>query len=207
MSSAPTLNHRFPVVPAVSADNEISENLVRFTEVQLLMPGRFGDARGFFSETFNRSQLEQRGIRHDWVQDNHSLSEPRGVVRGLHFQVPPQAQAKLIRVVRGAIFDVVVDLRPDSPTRHQHAWAVLSAENWRQLYVPIGFAHGFCTLQQNTEVIYKVSAYYSRADERAVLWNDPALGIPWPLEPEEAVLSAKDGAAPLLAELPVIDWA
>lgn len=171
--------------------------------LRLLEPRRFGDDRGFFSETFRRSTFEDAGIVHDWVQDNHSLSGPRGTVRGLHFQLPPKGQAKLVRVTRGRVLDVAVDLRRGSPTFGQHVAVELSADAWNQLYVPVGFAHGFCTLEEDTEVLYKVSEYYSPEHDRGLRWDDPALGIEWPFSAAEAVLSPKDQAHPLLAELPV----
>jgi dTDP-4-dehydrorhamnose 3,5-epimerase len=169
-------------------------------DVLLIEPARFGDSRGFFSEVWSRRTLAQHGLEAEFVQDNHSLSREAGVVRGLHFQTPPAAQGKLVRVVRGAILDVAVDIREGSPTFGRHVAAVLSAENWRQLWVPRGFAHGFATLEPDTEVIYKVDAYYDRAADAGILWNDPALGIEWPVT--EAVLSDKDRAAPRLADIP-----
>ncbi len=169
-------------------------------DVLLIEPARFGDSRGFFSEVWSRRTLAQHGLEAEFVQDNHSLSRDVGVVRGLHFQTPPAAQGKLVRVVRGAILDVAVDIREGSPTFGRHVAAVLSAENWRQLWVPRGFAHGFATLEPDTEVIYKVDAYYDRAADAGILWNDPALGIEWPVT--EAVLSDKDRAAPRLADIP-----
>jgi dTDP-4-dehydrorhamnose 3,5-epimerase len=138
-----------------------------------------------------------------FVQDNHSLSLQPGVVRGLHFQAPPHAQGKLVRVPRGAIFDVAVDIRAGSPTYGRHVAAVLSAANWCQLWIPIGFAHGFCTLEPGTEVLYKVTDYYAPDYDRGVRWNDPRLGIDWPVTAADAILSAKDARNPLLAELPV----
>lgn len=168
-------------------------------DVLLIEPARFGDARGFFSEVWSHRSLAQHGLDVAFVQDNHSLSREVGVVRGLHFQRPPAAQGKLVRVVRGAILDVAVDIRQGSATYGQHVSAVLSAENWRQLWVPRGFAHGFATLEPDTEVIYKVDAYYDREADAGILWNDPALGIDWPAT--DAVLSDKDRAAPRLAEI------
>ena len=173
-------------------------------EVKLITPPIFRDERGSFSETFNERALAAFGISQRFVQDNHSLSVPRGVVRGLHFQIPPQAQDKLVRVVRGAIFDVAVDIRRDSPTFAKHVTAILSADNRAQLWVPKGFAHGFCTLEPNTEVLYKVTAYYAPECDRGLRWNDPKLAIAWPLAPADAILSSKDRAHPTLAELPWI---
>ena len=170
-------------------------------DVRLVTPSRHGDHRGFFSETFRLSALHAADIKVDWVQDNHSFSKSRGVVRGLHFQRPPFAQAKLLRVVRGAILDVAVDLRRASPTYGRHVAVELSAENWRQLYVPVGFAHGFCTLTENCEVLYKTSAEYSPAEEGGVLWNDPDLKIVWPIETSVATLSARDSEWPCLKDL------
>jgi len=160
--------------------------------VLVIEPRKHGDARGFFSETFRAAALREAGVDVEWVQDNHSLSAPRGVMRGLHFQRPPMAQAKLLRVVRGAILDVAVDIRRGSPTYGRHVAVELSAENWKQMYVPAGFAHGFCTLVENTEVIYKVSADYAPESEGGVIWNDPDLGIAWPVSAAEATVSARD---------------
>jgi dTDP-4-dehydrorhamnose 3,5-epimerase len=171
-------------------------------EVKIVTPRRFGDHRGFFSETYNRQRFFAAGIDTEFVQDNHSLSAAVGTVRGLHFQSEPFAQAKLIRVVRGSILDVAVDIRRSSPTYGQHAAVELSAENGRQLFVPVGFAHGFCTLEPNTEIQYKVSAYYSAANDHGLAWNDPELGIAWPIAPAKAILSDKDSRQPTLAELP-----
>jgi dTDP-4-dehydrorhamnose 3,5-epimerase len=170
-------------------------------DVKVLVPARFGDARGFFSETYSRRLLREcAGIDCEFVQDNHSLSAGAGVVRGLHYQVPPMAQDKLVRVVRGAILDVAVDVRRGSPTFGRHVSVVLSAENWRQVFVPVGFAHGFVTLEPNTEVVYKVSNYYAPTHERGVRWDDPALGIEWGVSADRAVLSDKDRRYPALAE-------
>jgi dTDP-4-dehydrorhamnose 3,5-epimerase len=169
--------------------------------VKLLTPKKFGDNRGFFSETFNRNTFrELTGVDADFVQDNQSLSVEKGVVRGLHYQLPPTAQAKLVRVTRGAILDVAVDIHRGSPTFGKHVAAVISAENWRQIFVPVGFAHGFVTLEANTEVLYKVTAYYSPTDERGIRWNDPALRIDWGITEGAAVLSEKDRKYPTLAE-------
>jgi dTDP-4-dehydrorhamnose 3,5-epimerase len=173
-------------------------------DVKLICPPKIGDPRGFFSETYSKRGLAGAGIMLDFVQDNHSLSAQPGTVRGLHFQTPPFAQDKLVRVTRGAVFDVAVDLRRGSPTYGQHVSAVLSAENWHQLLVPIGFAHGFMTLEPDTEVLYKVTNYYAPDSDRGLLWNDPELGIAWPLAQESAILSDKDRKHPRLRALPDI---
>ena len=170
-------------------------------EVRLLSPQRFQDERGFFSETWSRPRLREQGIDVDFVQDNHSLSREVGTVRGLHFQTPPFAQAKLVRVTRGAILDVAVDLRRGSPTFGRHVSAIVSAEAWNQIFVPVGFAHGFCTLEPDTEVIYKVDNVYAPKCDRGLRWNDPALGIAWPVDEARATLSAKDQQHPLLRDL------
>ena len=168
-------------------------------EVLLITPPRFGDSRGFFSEVFNRERFAAAGVDADFVQDNQSLSREKGVVRGLHCQVAPYAQGKLVRCVRGAIWDVAVDARVGSATYGRWAAAELSAENWAQLWVPAGFLHGFCTLEADTEVLYKVTAGYSKESERGVIWNDPALALPWPVTAGGAVLSEKDLVLPTLA--------
>ena len=170
-------------------------------EVRMLKPDRHGDRRGFLSEVYSRRTLAEAGIEIEFVQDNHSLSAETGTVRGLHFQAPPFAQDKLVRVVRGSVFDVAVDLRRGSPTYARHVSAVLSSEAWNQLLVPIGFAHGFMTLEPDTEVIYKVSGYYAPEHDMGLRWNDPDLAIRWPLEAEAAVLSPKDGDLPKLSEI------
>ena len=167
-------------------------------ELVELTPRRFGDERGFFSEVWNHARFAEAGIPTQFVQDNVSLSRSKGVLRGLHFQTPPAAQAKLVRVSCGSIFDVGVDIRRSSPTFGRWAGVVLSAEKWNQLYVPEGFAHGFVTLEDDTEVTYKVSAPYSPEHDRSIRFDDPAIGIDWPLD-GEPVLSEKDAAAPLLA--------
>lgn len=166
----------------------------------LMTPKRFGDARGFFSETYNARTLAEIGITVPFVQDNHSLSAARGTVRGLHFQTPPFAQDKLVRVTHGSILDVAVDIRKGSPTYGKHVAVELSAGNWRQMFVPIGFAHGFCTLEPNTEVLYKVTNFYSAACDKGIRWNDPSLAIAWP-DFAGATLSAKDAALPDVAAL------
>jgi dTDP-4-dehydrorhamnose 3,5-epimerase len=172
-------------------------------DVVAVTPARHGDARGFFSETFVRARFEAAGLPADFVQDNHSWSAEKGVVRGLHFQIEPASQGKLVRCTRGAVYDVAVDLRAGSPSYGRHVARVLSAENWTQLWVPAGFAHGFCTLEENCEVLYKVTAPYEPACDRGLAWDDPALAIPWPVEAERAILSDKDRRQPRLADLPV----
>ncbi len=170
-------------------------------EVKLIKPKVFRDARGFFSETFSQRALAEAGIAETFVQDNHSLSSETGTVRGLHFQKPPFAQGKLVRVTRGRVLDVALDLRRASPTYGRHVMRELSAENWAQLYVPVGFAHAFCTLEPDTEVVYKVTDYYAPQADAGVLWSDPALAIAWPITPDRARLSEKDARLPRLAEL------
>jgi dTDP-4-dehydrorhamnose 3,5-epimerase len=168
-------------------------------DVLLLVPPRFADERGFFSETFNAERFAAAGVPGPFVQDNHSYSMRRGTVRGLHCQIAPSIQGKLVRVLRGAIWDVVVDIRHGSPTYGKHVSAVLSADKCTQLWVPGGFLHGFCTLEPDSEVLYKVTAPYDKAAERGVIWNDPDLALPWPVTAAAAVLSAKDAQLPPLA--------
>jgi dTDP-4-dehydrorhamnose 3,5-epimerase len=171
-----------------------------FPDVKILLPRQFKDHRGFFSEVYSTKLLGEAGIAPPFVQDNHSLSVEKGVLRGLHYQVAPMAQDKLIRVVRGAILDVAVDVRRGSPTFGKHVTAVLSAEKWNQIFVPVGFAHGFVTLEPNTEVLYKVSSFYSPQHERGIRWNDPALGIDWGVSEAQAVLSDRDRRHPTLSD-------
>jgi dTDP-4-dehydrorhamnose 3,5-epimerase len=170
-------------------------------DVLLIEPKRHGDARGFFSETYSRKALAEAGFDKVFVQDNHSLSEKRGVLRGLHFQRPPFMQDKLLRVARGRIFDVAVDIRQGSPTFGRWVGEELSADNWRQLLVPAGFAHGFVTLTEGCEVLYKVTADYAPHSEGGLAWNDPDLGIDWPLPADEVITNARDGAWPRLKDL------
>jgi dTDP-4-dehydrorhamnose 3,5-epimerase len=169
--------------------------------VMLIRSTRISDSRGFFAETYVKGDFAKSGIPNDFVQDNQSVSFSAGTVRGLHFQTPPFQQAKLIRVLRGRIFDAVVDLRRSSATYGTHVSVELSAEGGEQLFVPGGFAHGFCTLVATTEVFYKVDAVYSSAHDRGVNWLDPTLGIRWPVAPSEAILSDKDRALPLMNKL------
>lgn len=164
---------------------------------------RMGDERGFFSETWSRRAWAAAGIDFDFVQDNHSLSAGAGVLRGLHYQLEPMAQDKLVRVVRGAIFDVAVDIRRSSPSFGRWTGLTISAREWNQLLVPKGYAHGYVTLEPETEVIYKVSAPYSPRHERAVRYDDPTIGIAWPELGTPFQLSAKDSAAPTLAQAEV----
>ena len=163
---------------------------------------RHVDSRGFFSEVFKESELRECGIDVHFVQDNRLLSAEKGVIRGLHFQIPPFAQAKLLRVTAGSIFDVAVDIRWGSPTFGRRNAVILSAADWSQIFIPEGFAHDYCTLDPNTEVIYKVNAYYSPEHDRGLLWSDPALGIAWSMSPETALISDKDRLHPVLAQLP-----
>lgn len=180
-----------------------------FSAVPLDLPGpllistrRFGDDRGFFIETYSARDFAALGIDEPFVQDNHSLSAAVGTIRGMHFQLPPHAQAKLVRVLRGAILDIAVDLRRSSPGFGRHVAVELSAANGLQLYIPAGFAHGFCTLEPDTEVAYKVSAPYVPALDRGVAWDDPDLALPWPFEAANVTLSDKDRRAPRLRDLP-----
>ncbi|MNW55575.1 dTDP-4-dehydrorhamnose 3,5-epimerase [compost metagenome] len=164
----------------------------------LLEPVVHGDHRGFFMESYNEEVMKQIGVNYNFIQDNQSLSAEAGVLRGLHYQLNPKAQTKLIRVLTGAIYDVILDIRKGSPTFGQWVGVILSEHNKRQLLVPKGFAHGFCTLVPNTQVLYKVDEYYSPENDRGILWNDPALNIDWPVS--EPLLSDKDRRHPTLAE-------
>ena len=167
----------------------------------LVQVRRFEDQRGFFSETYNARAFAEAGIKPAFVQDNHSLSRDKGTVRGLHFQRPPHAQEKLVRVLRGRILDVVVDIRRGSPSYGRHVAVELDHRDGKQLYVPVGFAHGFCTLEPDTEVLYKVTDFWAPGSEDGVLWNDPALAIAWP-DFAGAQLAAKDAT---LASLGALD--
>lgn len=171
-------------------------------DVKLIRSSRISDQRGYFAETYTRPDFVAAGLASDFIQDNQSSSVAAGTVRGLHFQTPPFAQAKLVRVLRGKILDVVVDLRRSSSSYGRHLAVELSAENGDQLFVPTGFAHGFCTLAGNTEVFYKVDAIFSSAHDRGINWADAALHIRWPVVESEAILSDKDKALPLLNALP-----
>jgi dTDP-4-dehydrorhamnose 3,5-epimerase len=158
----------------------------------------FGDNRGFFTESYNKQRFHEAGITHDFIQDNHSYSAEAGTLRGLHYQLSPKGQTKLVRAIAGAIYDVVVDIRKDSPTYGQWVGVILSESNKRQILVPKGFAHGFCTLTPHTQVLYKVDEYYSRDHDRGILWSDPDLGIDWPST--NVILSEKDKVHPVLKD-------
>lgn len=170
-------------------------------EVKIVTPKKHGDARGFFSEVYKQSDWKAAGLDLSFVQDNHSYSAPAGTLRGLHFQIDPAGQDKLIRVVRGRILDVAVDLRRSSPFFGKHVAVELSAENWRQLLVPIGFAHGFVTLEPDTEVLYKLTSLYSPAHDRGLAWDDPDLGIDWNIPASGPLLSERDKHWPRLRDL------
>ncbi|MCY9692578.1 dTDP-4-dehydrorhamnose 3,5-epimerase [Paenibacillus alginolyticus] len=170
----------------------------KLSGLYIIEPDVHGDNRGFFMESYHRAKLAEEGIDVLFVQDNHSLSEETGVLRGLHYQLNPRAQTKLVRVVSGAIYDVAVDIRKNSSTFGQWVGVTLSAANKRQLLVPQGFAHGFCTTEPQTQVLYKVDEYYSPSHDRGILWNDPAIGIDWPTS--NPILSDKDRRHPLLRD-------
>jgi dTDP-4-dehydrorhamnose 3,5-epimerase len=178
---------------------EVRETAI--SDVRIITPVSHVDSRGFFSEAYNRRRFAAAGIELDVVQDNHSLTRAADTLRGLHFQSGPAAQAKLVRVLRGRIWDVAVDLRPRSPSFGRHVAVELSAEGWQQLLVPKGFAHGFLTLAPDTEVLYKVDAYYDPDHDHGVRWDDPDLAIPWPLDGRPPLLSSKDHALPRLRDL------
>jgi dTDP-4-dehydrorhamnose 3,5-epimerase len=171
---------------------------------KLIRTRRFGDERGWFSESYNADRYAAVGIADAFLQDNHSFSAARGTLRGLHFQALPHAQAKLVRCIAGAIWDVAVDLRHGSPTRGRWVGATLTAQGGEQLYVPVGFAHGFVTLTDDVQVLYKASGLYAPQAEGAVRWDDPEVAVDWPLKGIEPTLSAKDAVAPALADLTTI---
>jgi dTDP-4-dehydrorhamnose 3,5-epimerase len=170
--------------------------------VKLIVPKRFTDPRGYFSETWSARSFRDRIANVTFVQDNQSFTAKKGTLRGLHLQKPPFAQGKLVRVVRGSILDIAVDLRKGSPTYKQHVAIKLDSFQGAQLWVPPGFLHGFCTLEDETEVSYKVTAYYSADHDGGVLWNDPDLGINWPVDPASVILSEKDQRLPRLRDMP-----
>ncbi len=169
-------------------------------EVKLLTPPRYNDPRGFFSETWKQGAFADAGVPGPFIQDNHAVSTSRGVLRGLHCQIGPNAQGKLVRCVRGAIFDVAIDIRKGSPTYGKWVGAEISAENWTQIWVPVGFLHAYCTLTEETEVIYKVTGPYDKSAERGVIWNDPDIGIQWPVAAGQVLLSDKDKVLPRLRD-------
>lgn len=173
----------------------------KIPDVKLITPKRFGDDRGFFSETFNQRLFDDAVPGQTFVQDNHSLSREVGVLRGLHFQHPPFAQGKLVRVIKGSALDVAVDIRKGSPTFGQHVAAELSEENWQQLWVPSGFAHAFCTLEPDTIFFYKVSNFYSPEHDAGIAFDDPDLAINWPVTRETVTLSGKDKVLPRLKDI------
>ncbi|MRR14018.1 dTDP-4-dehydrorhamnose 3,5-epimerase [archaeon] len=177
---------------------------MKFIEMDLpgafvIEPDVFHDNRGFFLESYNRKSFEDNGITAGFVQDNYSFSRHRGVIRGLHFQYPPHSQAKLVMVMSGKIFDVIVDLRKDSPAFRKWFGLELGSSPFRMIYVPRGFAHGFCTLEDDTHVIYKVDALYNPDSDGGIRWDDPGLDIPWPAE--DPILSKKDSMLPFLSEI------
>ncbi len=171
-------------------------------ELRIVVPDRFGDARGSFSEVWSARALAAAGIGAEFVQDNHACNRRQGTVRGLHYQIPPRAQGKLLWVTRGAVLDVAVDIRRGSPTFGGHVAVMLSADNWRQVWIPTGFAHGYCTLADDTAIEYKVTDYYSPSHDRGIAWNDPALRIPWPISTEAAIVSERDRKLPRLCDQP-----
>ncbi|HEY4040452.1 MAG TPA: dTDP-4-dehydrorhamnose 3,5-epimerase [Rhodopila sp.] len=172
--------------------------------VKLITPARFTDPRGFFSETWVSGRFGEAGVPGPFIQDNHVVSRGVGVLRGLHCQIGPNAQGKLVRCVRGAIYDVAVDARRGSPTFGRYVSAEISAANWTQIWIPVGFLHAYCTLTEETEVIYKVTGAYDRAAERGVIWNDPDIGIKWPIAADRVILSEKDKVLPRLSDMPVL---
>ncbi|MCI0599466.1 MAG: dTDP-4-dehydrorhamnose 3,5-epimerase [Beijerinckiaceae bacterium] len=172
---------------------------MRLDGIKLFQPKKFADSRGFFFESYNARTYAEAGVDSVFVQDNQSFSQAAGTIRGLHFQLPPAAQAKLVRVLRGAIFDVAVDIRRGSPTYGRWCSVKLTADGGEQVFIPAGFAHGFCTLEQDTEVAYKVDRFYSPSCDAGLRWNDPDLAIAWPVPAKDAVVSGKDAILPLFS--------
>ena len=170
-------------------------------DIFVLIPTKHGDSRGFFSETYRKEFLHAEGVNADFEQENHVYSAERGVLRGLHFQIPPHAQGKLVRCTRGSILDVGVDIRKGSPTYGRYVAVELSADNWKQLWVPPGFAHGYVTLEANCEVVYKVTDYWAQDCERGIAWDDPGLGIDWKIPTVDLILSEKDRLNSRLADM------
>ena len=177
----------------------VNATRLEIPEVILVQSKKHQDERGFFSEVYNRTLFRDEGISNDWVQDNHAMSRQIGTLRGLHFQAPPHAQTKLIRVVHGAIFDVAVDIRAGSPWYGRWVSAELSENAWNQLLIPRGFAHGYLTLEPDTEVIYKVDDVYAPSTEGGIIWNDPDLAIDWPIKGATPIISGKDQILPPMA--------
>jgi dTDP-4-dehydrorhamnose 3,5-epimerase len=182
----------------------VNVEALEIVAVKLITPPRHKDPRGFFSETWNRDRFAEAGIPGPFIQDNHVVSTGAGVLRGLHCQIGPNSQGKLVRCVRGAIYDVAVDARQGSPTFGKYVGAEISAENWRQMWIPVGFLHAYCTLTEQTEVMYKVTGAYDRTAERGVIWNDPDIGINWPVAADKVILSDKDKLLPRLHNLPAL---
>jgi dTDP-4-dehydrorhamnose 3,5-epimerase len=197
-------SRRDPSLTPLRAGNATAWHFPGLAGPLLIEVRRFGDSRGAFAETFSTRDFAALGVRENFVQDNWSRSDAVGTVRGLHFQRAPHAQAKLVRVLRGAILDVAVDLRRSSPTYAQHVAVELEEGDGRMLYVPEGFAHGFCTTRPNTEIAYKVNDFYSPECDGGVAWDDPEIGIDWPVSAPDAVLSEKDARLPRLSGLPTI---
>jgi dTDP-4-dehydrorhamnose 3,5-epimerase len=193
--------YNLPSIQEIGRDMGLQVVSLRIPEVKLIKPVKHGDDRGFFSETYNKAAFTEAGIILDFVQDNHSFSAAPATLRGLHYQGHPFSQDKLVRVPRGRALDVAVDIRRQSPTFGQWVSAELSADNWTQILVPVGFAHGICTLEPDTEIIYKVTNVYSPQNDFGIRWNDPGLNIDWPFAEKELVLSAKDKQQPLFKDV------
>jgi dTDP-4-dehydrorhamnose 3,5-epimerase len=201
MDLSPEISKPFCADDRSSSRMQLDVHSLVIPDVKLIRTPRFSDARGYFCETFQRADFAAQGLDNDFLQDNQSSSDRSGTIRGLHFQRQPFAQTKLVRVLRGSIFDVAVDLRRSSPSFGSHIAIKLSSEGNEQLLVPAGFAHGFCTLEPDTVVFYKVDQVYSAAHDDGVNWADPGLGIEWPVGSAEAILSEKDRVLPMLADL------
>ncbi len=192
---------KLPAEVKASAGNFTFESLA-IADLKLVRARKYGDARGYFRETYSAAAFAEAGLALNFVQDNHSLSAEQGTVRGLHYQAAPYAQAKLVRVTRGAIIDVAVDIRHGSPSFGRHVAVRLDAAEGAQLFIPVGFAHGFCTLEPDTELAYKVTAPYAPAHDHGIAWNDPELAIDWPVDAGQATLSDKDRRHPTLRDAP-----
>jgi dTDP-4-dehydrorhamnose 3,5-epimerase len=205
-SSAPLQSHEISILRDHSKDvlGRLEVRPLEIPDVKLIRTRRFSDARGYFCETYHRADFAAHGLVYDFLQDNQSSSVRPGTVRGLHFQRAPFAQTKLVRVLHGRILDVAVDLRRSSANFGRHIAIELSSEGNEQLLVPVGFAHGFCTLEPDTVVFYKVDQIYSAAHDAGINWADSALGIKWPIASAEAILSEKDRRLPMLADIAVI---